>query len=127
LLDESLTLFETVGDRQGLVYCLEGHAALATAQGHAERAVGLAAAAMAARAVLGTVVSPAGQARSPAGQNRLRRALEPARVALTEAAYADAWAGGETMTLEQAITSARAPVDGRPTEPESRAGEAGSG
>jgi hypothetical protein len=78
---------------------LERFVALAAAQGQPERALRLAGAASALRATCGAPLPPAGQAHLDA------RLAGPRRVLGEEAAGA-AWAAGQAMALQQAISSA---------------------
>jgi len=69
------------------------------------RAVRLLGAAAAARVALGTPLPPAERA-------ACERALGAARAHLDEDAFASAWAAGQALTLEQAITDALATNEG---------------
>jgi predicted ATPase/transcriptional regulator with XRE-family HTH domain len=96
LYRESLTLCQAMGDRLGLAENLEGLAALAD---RAERAARLLAAADALRVALGAplpLVERAGY----------ERAVADLRAALGEGQFAEAWATGRALSLEEAIAEA---------------------
>jgi DNA-binding NarL/FixJ family response regulator len=76
-------------------------AGLAAAQGHLAQAVRLAGAAATVRQAIG---APCG----PVWIRMLEQQLAPARHGLSAAAWAAAWAAGQTLTLEQAIADALA-------------------
>jgi predicted ATPase/DNA-binding winged helix-turn-helix (wHTH) protein len=92
---EALEIFAILGHRRGMARALEGSAILALAQGHATRALKLAAAAAHLRLLIG---APQPQAE----QWKLDQTLQPAWKILGENA-AGAWTEGSTMTPEQAI------------------------
>jgi predicted ATPase/DNA-binding SARP family transcriptional activator/DNA-binding CsgD family transcriptional regulator len=101
-LTESLALALARRDSWALEYLAEGFAALAAAQGQAERALRLAAAAEADRERRDNHVSIH-------AYRRLReRLLAPARQALDSAAQAAAWAAGRALPLDEAIAEAQA-------------------
>ena len=89
-------MYRELGDRQGMVHCLEGFAALAIAQARPERAVRLAAAA----ATLRDAIRGPG---SPTRRTKLQQMLRRASETLSQAAYAAAWAQGRSMSFEQAV------------------------
>jgi predicted ATPase/transcriptional regulator with XRE-family HTH domain len=104
LCRESLTLAETVNDRLGLAVALEGLARAAWAQDQPRRAARLGGAAAAQRAAIGAPMPPAD-----------RRAYDgitmAARTALGAEAFAEAWAAGRTLPLEQVVAEALADAE----------------
>ncbi len=100
-LRESLTMFRRLGDRGGMTTCLEGLAEVAAAEGKHERAARLFGAAAALRETTG---SP-GTASDPA---EYEHAVASARAALSDAAFAEAWAEGRAMSPEAALEHAQA-------------------
>jgi non-specific serine/threonine protein kinase len=95
---ESLVIWREVGDRDHLVRALECLAQVAFAQGQPERMARLFGVAEAQRGTL--------QAPLPPGERISYDCVAPARAGLGEAAYAAAWAEGQTMTQEQAVAYA---------------------
>ena len=93
---EALEIFAGLGHRRGTARALEGSACLALAQGHAERALKLAAAAAHLRQLIS---APLHQA----DQSKLEQTLLPAWKSLTEAEGKRAWTEGSAMSLEEAI------------------------
>jgi predicted ATPase/DNA-binding winged helix-turn-helix (wHTH) protein len=93
---EALELFAVLGHRRGVARALEGYACLALAQGHAARALTLAAAAAQLRRLISV---PLHQEE----QSKLDRTLLPAWQLLSESEGKDAWAEGSAMNLEQAM------------------------
>ena len=93
---EALEIFAGLGHRRGMARVLEGSACLATAQGHAERALKLAAAASHLRQLIST---PLPQAE----QSKLDQSLLPAWKSLSEAEGKRAWSEGSAMSLGKAI------------------------
>jgi predicted ATPase/DNA-binding winged helix-turn-helix (wHTH) protein len=93
---EALEIFAGLGHRRGAARALEGSACLALAQGHAERALKLAAAAAHLRQLIS---APLHQAE----QSKLDQTLLPAWKSLTEAEGKRAWSEGSAMSLEEAI------------------------
>ena len=93
---EALEIFVGLGHRRGMARVLEGSACLAIAQGHAERALKLAAAASHLRQLIST---PLPQAE----QSKLDQSLLPAWKSLGEAEGKRAWSEGSAMSLEKAI------------------------
>jgi predicted ATPase/DNA-binding XRE family transcriptional regulator len=83
----------------GIPACLEGLGAVAGARGETERAVRL----FGATAVLREMV---GYAREPVDQPGFERWVAPIRTTLGEEAFAAAWAEGESMTLDDAVSEA---------------------
>ena len=93
---EALEIFAGLGHRRGAAPALEGSACLALAQGHAERALKLAAAATHLRQLIS---APLHQAE----QSKLDQTLLPAWKSLTNAEGKRAWTEGSAMSLEEAI------------------------
>ena len=101
-LTESLALWRERGERQGIVQCLEGLAAAASGEGQPEglrRAARLWGAAAAARQAVGLHMPPL-------DRTAYDRQVAAARAQCDEAAWETAWAEGQAMPLEQAITDA---------------------
>ena len=98
-LRESLALFQQLGDRSGIALCLEGLAEAAVASGACEPAVVLLSAASAWREANDFPVPPY-------DRRDYDRVLGAAHAGLKSAAFADAWAAGAAMSLEQAIDHA---------------------
>ena len=96
LLKESLTLRKQTGDRHGMIESLNGLAEIAVAQGQLVRAARLFAAAETLREAIGVRLSSLEQA-------KYDRNVAAARAALSEGAFAEAWARGQAMTQEQAV------------------------
>ena len=103
LYGESLD-FWSQGNELGTVEILTGLARLA-AKGRTESAVRLFAAAEAVQTRISLTPAPALRAKN-------ERALVAAREALGEEAFADAWAAGGDLTLDQAVSEARSVADG---------------
>ncbi|HEX5501268.1 MAG TPA: tetratricopeptide repeat protein [Thermomicrobiales bacterium] len=95
----SLAGYSSLGDRQGIVTCLAGFAALAVATGRPARALRLAGAVDRARAAAGMYVAPF-------WQERLVLAVAAARVELATDDAAGAWAAGRALALECAVAEA---------------------
>ena len=93
---EALEIFAILGHRRGMARALEGSAILALAQGHATRALKLAAAAAHLRLLIGA-------AQPQAEQWKLDQTLQPAWNALSHVEAASAWAEGSAMSLDKAI------------------------
>ena len=93
---EALEIFAGLGHRRGAARALEGSACLALAQGYAERALKLAAAAAHLRELIS---APLHQAE----QSKLDQTLLPAWESLTEAEGKRAWTQGSAMSLQEAI------------------------
>ncbi len=93
---EALEIFAGLGHRRGMARALEGSACVALAQGHAERALKLAAAAAHLRRL---ILAHLHQAE----QFKLDQTLLPAWESLGEAEGKRAWAEGSAMSLERAI------------------------
>jgi tetratricopeptide (TPR) repeat protein len=98
-LAESLALFQDIGARRGIASCLARFAGVASVQGYMMRAVRLSGAAEALRNVIGTRMEPDDRV-------QYERIVAAARTQLGESVFAQAWAEGHAMTLEQAIAYA---------------------
>jgi hypothetical protein len=93
---EALAIFAGLAHRRGIARALEGSACLALAEGHAARALTLAAAAATLRNVI----------RAPLPQTeqvKLDHALLPAWESLNEEERRHAWEKGSAISLEEAI------------------------
>ncbi len=101
LYAESLSTYQELGDSQGSAEGLEAMASALTAQGRVAQAVRLYAAASALREMIGAPVPPS--ERAPYERN-----MADWRRQLGEAEFAEAWALGRALTLDQAIASALA-------------------
>jgi predicted ATPase/DNA-binding winged helix-turn-helix (wHTH) protein len=93
---EALEIFAVLGHRRGVARTLEGYACLALAQGHAARALMLAAAAAHLRELIS---APLPQSE----RLKLDRTLLPAWESLSEAESKRAWADGSAMSMEEAM------------------------
>ena len=93
---EALTVFAELGHKRGVARSLEGSACLAAAQGHAARALKLAAAAAHLRQLIGVPLTQA-------EQSRLDENLSTAWESLSATEAKDAWAAGSAMSIESAI------------------------
>jgi predicted ATPase/DNA-binding winged helix-turn-helix (wHTH) protein len=93
---EALEIFAGLGHRRGTARALEGSASLALAQGQAERALALAAAASHLRQLISAPLHHA-------EKSKLDQALLPAWQCLVEAEGMRAWTKGSEMSLEEAI------------------------
>jgi DNA-binding CsgD family transcriptional regulator len=101
LFEQSLNMAQEKGSRLDVAQALEGLAGVACAQGQSERAVRLFGAAEGARQVIGTPI--------PTGiRMDVDRDLALARAQLDPSTFAEAWAAGRGLTLEQAIAHALA-------------------
>lgn len=99
LYKESLVLHNELGNKLGTWGCLSNLAAVAGEQGQPERAARLFGAAEALREALSAPVSPDDRAEYDSKVAAVRAKLD-------EATFAQAWAQGRAMTLEQAISYA---------------------
>jgi predicted ATPase/class 3 adenylate cyclase len=97
--EESAALVRHLHDRSGTASVLDGLAGLAAVQGQPDRALRLAGAAAAFREVLG-------KSHPRNLQDWIEHKLAPARAALGTEATAAAWAEGQAMGLDRAITYA---------------------
>jgi predicted ATPase/transcriptional regulator with XRE-family HTH domain len=93
---EAISLFRTLGQRDGLVSVLEGWAGLAVATEDAWRAARLFGAADAVRTEIHRPLAPC-------DRPEYERAVAGAHLQIDAKTYATAWAEGHTMTLDQAI------------------------
>jgi hypothetical protein len=97
--EESLTLLHGVGDKVGIAQCLEGMAYTVCAQGQAGRAARLLGAAAALRDTVGAPLPP--------GDRPLHnRDVATARAALGDHGYAQGWAAGRSLPLDETISYA---------------------
>ncbi len=96
---ESLSLHRELQDRLGVAHCLQGMAMVAGRRGDAGRSARLCGAAAALRAAIGAPHAPANRA-------AFERTTASARAALGDAAFTEAWAAGEALSLEEAIADA---------------------
>jgi tetratricopeptide (TPR) repeat protein len=92
---EAMEIFAGLGHRRGIARTLEGCACLALAEGHAARALTLAAAARQLRRLIGAHLSQT-------EQSSLDRMLAPAWRLLTASEGKVAWEKGSAMSLEEA-------------------------
>jgi predicted ATPase/DNA-binding winged helix-turn-helix (wHTH) protein len=92
---EAMEIFAGLGHRRGIARTLEGCACLALAEGHAARALTLAAAARQLRRLIGAHLSQA-------EQSSLDRMLAPAWRMLSDSEGRVAWEKGSAMGLENA-------------------------
>jgi predicted ATPase/DNA-binding CsgD family transcriptional regulator len=99
LYQQSLVLYRELGDKAGIVEDLAGVAEVASLVGQPERAVRLLGAVEAQREASGIRLSPLRHA-------EYDRTVEGIRAYLGDAAFAEAWAQGRAMPLEQAISQA---------------------
>ena len=99
LLREGLVLAHELGRKQYIVAWIEGLAAVATAEGEAQRAARLFGAAAALRDTARIAVAPD-------ARGRREQYLNAARAQLDAESFPTAWAEGQAMTLEQAIAYA---------------------
>lgn len=110
MLRESLSVRMETGDKGGVAWCLEKLAEAAILQGGVassasrveefQLAARVFGAAAALRAPLGSVIDPA-------DKPEYERMISGLRTALGEEAFTSAWAEGQAMALEQAITEAQ--------------------
>jgi adenylate cyclase len=99
LFDESLQLHVEMDDKLGIVYDLLGLAGVASREGASGRAVRLLAAAEALRAAIQLEIASDGRLMND-------ETTASAKAALGEAAFTDAWAEGERLTLAEATALA---------------------
>jgi predicted ATPase/DNA-binding winged helix-turn-helix (wHTH) protein len=93
---EAMETFALLGHRRGIARVLEGFASLALAEGHAARALTLAAAARQLRRLIGAYMSQS-------EQSSLDRRLAPAWKSISELDGKLAWTKGSAMTMEEAM------------------------
>jgi Tetratricopeptide repeat len=96
---ESLTLRQQTGEKEGIATALEGLAAVAGMQGQAVRAARLSGAASSLRTLLGAPLPPIDR---PSYQ----QTVAALRAQLDEPTFLNAWTEGQAMTLEEAIAEA---------------------
>ena len=96
---ESLSVFHDLGQKRDSALCLDGLAWVAEAQGHARRAAVLYGAVAALREATGAQEPPLDRA-------NYARSVDRVRDRLGDGAFAEAWAEGRALTLEQAIAYA---------------------
>jgi hypothetical protein len=99
LLQESLTLAQSVGDKRIMAYCLEDMAGVACGQGHPDLAARLCGAAAALSETIGAQ-------RAPNERATYDRTIAAARAALGGEAFTRHWTAGRAMSLEQAAAEA---------------------
>ena len=100
-LGEAVTAFRAFEMRDEMIGCLEDHAVLAVAEGHAELAVNLAAVAANWRDRLGL-------RRSALSEPRWQAEVQSMYRALSQATFEAAWREGAEWQIDRAIHSARA-------------------
>ena len=93
---EAMEIFTSLEQRRGIARVLEGCASLALAEGHASRALTLAAAARQLRRLIGASLSLS-------EQSSLDRKMAPAWKALSQLDGKLAWTKGSAMSLEEAM------------------------
>lgn len=101
LFHESIDLFRPLNYQRGLIACLTGLAGLAADQGKpviAARLFGAAA----------TYKKDEGISASPADRRQYDRDIAAVQAAMSTGMFAEAWAAGEMLTLEQALELASA-------------------
>ena len=101
LLADGLRAFRELGDPEGVAECLEQIASLGALRGHAERAARLAGAADALREARGMPLASVDRA-------RLDRYLAAARATLGDDAFADRFADGGRLELDESVRQALA-------------------
>ena len=99
LYRESIQIFRGIQHKRGIARLLECFACVAAAQANAERSLRLAGAAAALRQNISAPLSPTEQL-------RIVEQIEPARVAIGDAASSAAWRAGWAMPLDAAIDEA---------------------
>jgi non-specific serine/threonine protein kinase len=104
-LEESVAAWQALGDRPWIVSTAAAFAILAAAEGRPVHALRLGGAALALGAAMGVVLPPT-------YRGRFERSVAAARVALGEAAAADAWREGQAMTAGQAVACVTAAPSG---------------
>jgi predicted ATPase/DNA-binding CsgD family transcriptional regulator len=122
LYQQSLALNREQGNKDGIVEDLAGLAAVASLLGQPKRAAGLFGAVEALREMSGIMLSPLRRA-------EYDRTVEGIRAHLDQATFAQAWAQGRAMPLEQAIAYALETKDAVSTDakpPEANVEEASS-
>ena len=99
LAAESLAIEREMGDRPGQLFNFEVLAGVAAAEGHPERAVRLYACASVLREAVGSHVLEPGWPDHEHNVHHLRSAL-------SAEAFAEAWAKGRAMTLDESLAYA---------------------
>jgi predicted ATPase len=94
---ESLAMFRRLGNKRGIAECLAGLAGLQAQAGQPQPAAQLLSAADA-------LLNATGAAWWPADRGEIERNRATIQSALDEHTFASAWAAGQAMTLEQAVT-----------------------
>jgi len=100
-LSEALALTRVAGPRVVVVAALGELGVLAVGQGQARQGARLLGAAARMRQEMGTPVRPA-------DRTAIEGALAAARASLGDAAFADAWSAGQTLSVEQLVAQAAA-------------------
>jgi hypothetical protein len=93
---EGVVLSREFGDKLGIIWCLQGLAAVTAAQGKAVQAARMIGAVDATLAAIGHSMPPRMSA-------MVERTIATARAAIDESTYTTAWAEGRAMPLEEAI------------------------
>ncbi|HEX5164998.1 MAG TPA: LuxR C-terminal-related transcriptional regulator, partial [Thermomicrobiales bacterium] len=106
--EQALVLLAEVGDRMMVAHCLAGLATVVASGTDVARAARLSGAAAA-------LLDAAGGIEHSVTPVNVARGLEIARAALSEEAFATAWAEGQAMSLEQAIACALEPERTEPS------------
>jgi predicted ATPase len=99
LYRESIQLFREMEHKRGIARLLECFAGVAASQANAERSLRLAGAAAALRQNIGAPLPPTEQL-------RIQEEIEPARIALGNAASSAAWLAGWGLPLDSAVDEA---------------------
>ncbi len=100
LIGESMGIRLEMGDKGGLAWCLERLAEIAGTQQERDRAACLLGAAQTVRTGIGSIVDPG-------DQQAHAHTIATLRSQLGDVAFAQAWAAGERLTLEEAVAYAR--------------------
>jgi tetratricopeptide (TPR) repeat protein len=99
--EESLALLQSVGDKVGIAQCLEGMAYTICVQGEAARAARLLGAAAALRATVGIPLLAGERAAH-------QRDVITQQMALGDHGYAEGWAAGRDLSLDETVSYALA-------------------
>ncbi len=99
LFAQCLALRENLSDKSGMLECLSGFAMLAHALGGLDKAVQL-------LAVIAKLRTGLGATPSPVERQRLEQMVTGLKTQLSDDSFQSAWATGNEMTLEQAVTLA---------------------
>ena len=89
-------LFQELGDKEYTVECVEQFAAIAEAQGRADRATRL-------LSVCEKLRTTIGLARNASDRTEYEARVARLRAQLGETTFAETWAAGQSMTLEQVV------------------------